>query len=303
MELRIDSITKEFKDKTAVNNFTTTLENGIYGLLGPNGSGKTTLMRMLADVVKPTKGAIYVDGKDKDILDDDYRDLVGYLPQDIGFYKNFTAKKHLAYIAALKGIDLSIPEGKITAIIGQTGSGKSTLVQHLNGLLIPTAGTLDICGFHIQPLLKIKDVKQLRKEVGLVFQFPEYQLFEETIAKDIAFGPKNFGTSEEDATQLVKKVLPVVGLDENYLDRSPFDLSGGQKRRVAIAGILVLNPKVLVLDEPTAGLDPQGAQEMMTLFMNLNKKEGKTVLLVTHDMEHVMNYCDHVIVLSHGEAS
>ena len=146
--------------------------------------------------------------------------------------------------AALKGIDLSIPEGKVTAIIGQTGSGKSTLVQHLNGLLIPTAGTLDICGFHIQPLLKIKDVKQLRKEVGLVFQFPEYQLFEETIAKDIAFGPKNFGTSEEDASQLVKKVLPVVGLDESYLDRSPFDLSGGQKRRVAIAGILVLNPKV-----------------------------------------------------------
>lgn len=205
--------------------------------------------------------------------------------------------------AALKGIDLSILEGKVTAIIGQTGSGKSTLVQHLNGLLIPTAGTLDICGFHIQPLLKIKDVKQLRKEVGLVFQFPEYQLFEETIAKDIAFGPKNFGTSEEDASQLVKKVLPVVGLDESYLDRSPFDLSGGQKRRVAIAGILVLNPKVLVLDEPTAGLDPQGAQEMMTLFMNLNKKEGKTVLLVTHDMEHVMNYCDHVIVLSHGEVT
>ena len=177
------------------------------------------------------------------------------------------------------------------------------MVQHLNGLLIPTAGTLDICGFHIQPLLKIKDVKQLRKEVGLVFQFPEYQLFEETIGKDIAFGPKNFGTSEEDASQLVKKVLPVVGLDESYLDRSPFDLSGGQKRRVAIAGILVLNPKVLVLDEPTAGLDPQGAQEMMTLFMNLNKKEGKTVLLVTHDMEHVMNYCDHVIVLSYGEVT
>lgn len=203
--------------------------------------------------------------------------------------------------AALKGINLSIPEGKVTAIIGQTGSGKSTLVQHLNGLLIPSAGTLDICGFHIQPLLKIKDVKQLRKEVGLVFQFPEYQLFEETIEKDIAFGPKNFGTPEIEANELVKKILPIVGLDESYLDRSPFDLSGGQKRRVAIAGILVLNPKVLVLDEPTAGLDPQGAQEMMTLFMNLNKKEGKTVLLVTHDMEHVMKYCDHVIVMSDGQ--
>lgn len=203
--------------------------------------------------------------------------------------------------AALKGIDLSIPEGKVTAIIGQTGSGKSTLVQHLNGLLIPSAGTLDVCGYHIQPLLKIKDVKQLRKEVGLVFQFPEYQLFEETIEKDIAFGPKNFGTSEEDANQLVKEVLPVVGLDESYLERSPFELSGGQKRRVAIAGILVLDPKVLVLDEPTAGLDPQGAKEMMTLFMDLNRKKNKTVLLVTHDMEHVMNYCNHVIVLDHGK--
>lgn len=202
--------------------------------------------------------------------------------------------------AALKGINLEIPEGKVTAIIGQTGSGKSTLVQHLNGLLIPTAGTLDICGYHIQPLLKIKDVKQLRKEVGLVFQFPEYQLFEETIEKDIAFGPKNFGVEEGDASQLVRDILPVVGLDESYLDRSPFELSGGQKRRVAIAGILVLDPKVLVLDEPTAGLDPQGAKEMMTLFMRLNREQNKTVLLVTHDMEHVMNYCDYVIVLDHG---
>lgn len=203
--------------------------------------------------------------------------------------------------SALHGIDLSIPEGKVTAIIGQTGSGKSTLVQHLNGLLIPSAGTLDICGFHIQPLLKIKDVKALRKEVGLVFQFPEYQLFEETIEKDIAFGPKNFGVEEEKANELVKKILPMVGLDESYLQRSPFELSGGQKRRVAIAGILVLDPKVLVLDEPTAGLDPQGAKEMMSLFMDLNRTHNKTILLVSHDMEHVMRYCDHVIVLDHGK--
>lgn len=203
--------------------------------------------------------------------------------------------------SALHGIDLSIPEGKVTAIIGQTGSGKSTLVQHLNGLLIPSAGTLDICGFHIQPLLKIKDVKALRKEVGLVFQFPEYQLFEETIEKDIAFGPKNFGVEEEKAIELVKKILPMVGLDESYLQRSPFELSGGQKRRVAIAGILVLDPKVLVLDEPTAGLDPQGAKEMMSLFMDLNRTHNKTILLVSHDMEHVMRYCDHVIVLDHGK--
>ncbi|MCF0106712.1 MAG: energy-coupling factor transporter ATPase [Holdemanella sp.] len=203
--------------------------------------------------------------------------------------------------AALKGIDLTIPEGKVTAIIGQTGSGKSTLVQHLNGLLIPTAGSLEVCGFHIQPLLKIKDVKKLRKEVGLVFQFPEYQLFEETIEKDIAFGPKNFGVSEQEANALVKKILPLVGLDESFLVRSPFELSGGQKRRVAIAGILILDPKVLVLDEPAAGLDPQGAKEMMSLFMRLNREEGKTVLLVSHDMEHVMKYCDHVIVLDHGK--
>ena len=202
---------------------------------------------------------------------------------------------------ALKDVTVQIPEGKVTAIIGQTGSGKSTFVQHLNGLLIPTGGELEVAGFHIQPLLKIKDVKQLRKEVGLVFQFPEYQLFEETIGKDIAFGPKNFGSSEEDALEMVKKVLPVVGLDESYLERSPFDLSGGQKRRVAIAGILVLDPKVLVLDEPTAGLDPQGAKEMMSLFMHLNKDQNKTVLLVTHDMEHVMDYCDHVIVMDHGQ--
>ncbi|MBB5183940.1 energy-coupling factor transporter ATPase [Catenisphaera adipataccumulans] len=203
--------------------------------------------------------------------------------------------------AALKGIDLSIPEHEVTAIIGQTGSGKSTLVQHLNGLLIPSAGTLDICGFHIQPLLKIKDVKELRRKVGLVFQFPEYQLFEETIEKDIAFGPKNFGTEEAEANELVKKVLPLVGLDESYLNRSPFELSGGQKRRVAIAGILVLQPEILVLDEPTAGLDPKGAKEMMSLFARLNKEQNITVLLVTHDMEHVMRYCQNVIVLDHGK--
>ena len=186
-------------------------------------------------------------------------------------YNKGTPFEHVA----LKGIDLTIPEGKVTAIIGQTGSGKSTLVQHLNGLLMPTGGFLDICGYHIQPLLKIKDIKELRKKVGLVFQFPEYQLFEETIEKDIAFGPKNFGTSEEEANALVRKVLPLVGLDESYLDRSPF--------------------------EPTAGLDPQGATEMMSLFMKLNCEMNKTVLLVTHDMDHVMNYCDHVIVLDHGK--
>lgn len=202
---------------------------------------------------------------------------------------------------ALKGINLSIPEGKVTAIIGRTGSGKSTLVQHLNGLLKPTAGSIDIAGYHMDASTKLKDVKNLRKKVGLVFQFPEYQLFEETIGKDIAFGPKNFGASEEEAMEAARGIIGRVGLDESYLERSPFELSGGQKRRVAIAGILVLDPQVLVLDEPAAGLDPQGAKEMMDLFMRLNKEEGKTILLVSHDMEHVMQYADEVIVLEDGQ--
>ena len=202
--------------------------------------------------------------------------------------------------AALKGINLEIPEGKVTAIIGQTGSGKSTLVQHLNGLLIPTAGTLDICGYHIQPLLKIKDVKQLRKEVGLVFQFPEYQLFEETILKDVAFGPKNFGISESEAVIKAKEALKLVGIDESYYERSPLDLSGGQKRRVAIAGILAMEPNVIVLDEPTAGLDPKGAKEMIELFYDLNKKLHKTIILVSHDNEVVYSFADEVVLLEEG---
>ncbi len=202
--------------------------------------------------------------------------------------------------AALKDIDLDIPEGKVTAIIGETGSGKSTLVQHLNALLLPTSGELEVCGKLIRAGEKPKNLKELRKNVGLVFQFPEYQLFEETIEKDIAFGPKNFGADEESAAQTVRKVLPLVGLGEEYLSRSPFELSGGQKRRVAIAGILAMDPGVLVLDEPTAGLDPQGAREMMELFVRMNEEFHKTVLLVTHDMEHVLKYCDHVIVVRNG---
>ena len=145
-----------------------------------------------------------------------------------------------------------------------------------------------------------KNLKELRRLVGLVFQFPEYQLFEETIEKDISFGPKNFGVSAEEAAQRAKEVLKVVGLDESYLQRSPFDLSGGQKRRIAIAGILAMNPDVLVLDEPTAGLDPQGASDMMRLFVDMNKKYGKTVLIVTHDMEHVLQYCEEVVVVQDG---
>ena len=147
---------------------------------------------------------------------------------------------------------------------------------------------------------KPKHLKELRRQVGLVFQFPEYQLFEETIEKDISFGPKNFGVSAEAAAQRAREVLQVVGLDDSYLQRSPFDLSGGQKRRIAIAGILAMDPDVLVLDEPTAGLDPQGARDMMQLFVDMNKKYGKTVLIVTHDMEHVLQYCEEVVVVQDG---
>lgn len=203
--------------------------------------------------------------------------------------------------AALHEIDLDIKEGVFTAVIGETGSGKSTLVQHLNALLLPTSGSVEIDEFSVTPdKKKNKNLKQLRKKVGLVFQFPEYQLFEETILKDVCFGPKNFGMREEDAIKRAKEVLNIVGLDESYLERSPFDLSGGQKRRVAIAGILAADPDILVLDEPTAGLDPQGAYEMMQLFQTLNKKHKKTIIMVTHDMEHVMNYCKEVIVLKDG---
>lgn len=198
---------------------------------------------------------------------------------------------------ALDEIELNIEEGKITAIIGETGSGKSTLVQHLNALLLPTGGALTVLDRTINASEKPKQLKELRKRVGLVFQFPEYQLFEETIAKDIAFGPKNFGASEEEALARAKEVISVVGLDESYLERSPFELSGGQKRRVAIAGILAMDPEVLVLDEPAAGLDPQGAKDMMQLFVRLNKEFHKTVLIVTHDMEHVLQYCEQVVVV------
>ncbi|MEF9967363.1 MAG: energy-coupling factor transporter ATPase [Longicatena sp.] len=203
--------------------------------------------------------------------------------------------------AALVDVDLDITEGKMTAVIGSTGSGKTTLVQHLNALLLPTKGKITIFDRVIEAGVQPKKLKSLRKEVGLVFQFPEYQLFEETILKDIIFGPKNFGVSEEEAIKKAREVLKLVDLDESYLDKSPLDLSGGQKRRVAIAGILAMDPKVLVLDEPTAGLDPQGSIQMMNLFKRLNKEFGKTILIVTHDMEHVLNYCDDVVVVRDGK--
>lgn len=201
---------------------------------------------------------------------------------------------------ALKNVNLDIQEGSFTAIIGQTGSGKSTFIQHINALLLPTDGQITIDKYTISSKEKPEKLKQLRKKSGLVFQFPEYQLFEETIEKDIIFGPVNFGISEDDAKQIAKEVIKIVGLDETYLNKSPFDLSGGQKRRVAIAGILALDPDILILDEPTAGLDPQGANEMMNLFKKINKF-GKTIILVTHDMNHVLQYCDEVVVMNHGK--
>ena len=200
---------------------------------------------------------------------------------------------------ALKGINLNIPKGSFTALIGHTGSGKSTLIQHINGLLIPTQGEVCIDDYIITPNNKQK-LKPLRKKAGLVFQFPEYQLFEETIEKDIIFGPMNFGVDEETTKKIAREMLVKVGLDESYLERSPFELSGGQKRRVAIAGILAMEPDILVLDEPTAGLDPQGTKEMMHLFKDF-QQTGKSVIMVTHDMNQVLEYCDHAIVMNHGK--
>ena len=200
---------------------------------------------------------------------------------------------------ALKGIDLNIKTGSMTALIGHTGSGKSTLIQHINALLLPTAGEIKIDDILITATEKPETLKPLRKKAGLVFQFPEYQLFEETILKDIIFGPKNFGVNEEEAIEIAKETLELVGLDESYLEKSPFDLSGGQKRRVAIAGILAMNPDILILDEPTAGLDPQGAKEMLNLFQKINQ-QGKTVILVSHDMNQVLEYCDDVVVMNKG---
>ena len=210
----------------------------------------------------------------------------------------YSADTPFAY-HALKGVNLNIKKGSMTAIIGHTGSGKSTLIQHINALLLPTSGQVQIEDILITATNKPSSLKPLRKKAGLVFQFPEYQLFEETILKDIIFGPKNFGVSEEEAIKIAKDMIQLVGLDESYLERSPFDLSGGQKRRIAIAGILAMNPDILILDEPTAGLDPQGAKEMLQLFKKVNQ-EGKTVILVSHDMNQVLEYCDDVVVMNHG---
>src|SRR5699024_1336544 len=181
------------------------------------------------------------------------------------------------------------------------GSGKSTLIQHLNGLTIPTEGTVEVGSFTLTKEKKEKDIKLLRSKVGAVFQYPEHQLFEETVAKDIAFGPMNFGVSETEINQRIQEVIPKVGLPEALLERSPFELSGGQMRRVAIAGVLATQPEVFVLDEPTAGLDPRGQKEIMNMFYELHQTEKVTTILVTHSMEDALKYADHIIIMNKGE--
>ena len=200
---------------------------------------------------------------------------------------------------ALSDVSLTIEDGSYTALIGHTGSGKSTILQLLDGLLVPSQGSVRVFDTLITSTSKNKDIRQIRKQVGLVFQFAENQIFEETVLKDVAFGPQNFGVSEEDAEQIAREKLALVGIDESLFDRSPFELSGGQMRRVAIAGILAMEPAILVLDEPTAGLDPLGRKELMNLFKKLHQL-GMTIVLVTHLMDDVAEYANQVYVMEKG---
>jgi energy-coupling factor transport system ATP-binding protein len=201
---------------------------------------------------------------------------------------------------ALNNINLEINEGDFIGLLGHTGSGKSTLIQHLNGLIKPTSGSIIVDGVDITE--KGADLKSIRQKVGLVFQYPEYQLFEETVYKDIAFGPKNLGLDDSEIDSRVKKAMELVGLDFDSLkDRSPFELSGGQKRRVAIAGVLAMEPKVLILDEPTAGLDPRGRDEILGEIKDLYNKGNITIILVSHSMEDVARLVNKIVVMHKGE--
>jgi len=202
-------------------------------------------------------------------------------------------------IKALNSINITIPHGMITGLIGHTGSGKSTLVQMFNGLLKPDEGRVLIDGKDIWE--KSKDIRGVRFRVGLVMQYPEYQLFEETIYKDIAFGPKNMGIPEAELRERVEEAADFAGLERELLDRSPFDLSGGQKRRAAIAGIIAMRPEVLVLDEPAAGLDPRGRDQIFANIVEYQRKSGSTVVIVSHSMEDMARLCDNLIVMAGGE--
>ena len=199
---------------------------------------------------------------------------------------------------AISDISFQVSQGEFVCIIGHTGSGKSTLIQHIDGLITPTVGDVIVDGLNTKEKKTILDI---RKKVGLVFQYPEYQLFEETVAKDIAFGCKNLGYDEDKQIESVKKAMDMVGLAyDEFGEVSPFDLSGGQKRRVAIAGVLAMEPQTVILDEPTSGLDPKSAREMLNLIKNMNKT-GITVIMVTHDMDDVYEYGDRAIVINNGK--
>jgi energy-coupling factor transport system ATP-binding protein len=200
---------------------------------------------------------------------------------------------------AVKDVNIEIEEGELVGIIGHTGSGKSTLIQHLNGLIKPTSGKIFIDGVDIHDKdIKLRDV---RFKVGLVFQYPEYQIFEETVYKDIAFGPTNMGLDEGEIDKRVRETAKLVGIDDSLLNKSPFELSGGQKRRVAIAGVMAMRPKVLILDEPTAGLDPRGREMILGQIKHYHEETGSTVLLVSHSMEDVARFAQKILVMNKGE--
>ncbi len=199
---------------------------------------------------------------------------------------------------ALDHVDISLYPGEFLGLIGHTGSGKSTLIQHLNGLLKPTGGEILFDG---ESIWKSKAfTRSIRFQVGLVFQYPEYQLFEETVFKDVAFGPKNMGLSQEEITRRVEEATGFVGIPKSYLDKSPFDLSGGQKRRVAIAGVIAMEPKVLILDEPTAGLDPKARATVLENILTYQREKNATIIMVSHSMEEMAAYADRIVVMNHG---
>ncbi|SHI27178.1 energy-coupling factor transport system ATP-binding protein [Butyrivibrio fibrisolvens DSM 3071] len=210
----------------------------------------------------------------------------------------YDADTEMAHVA-LKDVTLEIGGGEFIGLIGHTGSGKSTLVTHLNGLVKPTSGQVLFDGQDINE--KDYDRKKLRSKVGLVFQYPEHQLFETDVLADVCFGPKNLGLSKDEVEKRAYEALRLVGLSDEYYKQSPFDLSGGQKRRVAIAGVIAMEPEILVLDEPTAGLDPKGKNEILDLLKKLHKEKGITIVLVSHSMEDVANYVDRIIVMDHGQ--
>lgn len=213
----------------------------------------------------------------------------------------YTYSPETAYeIHALKNINLVIPDGQFMGIIGHTGSGKSTLIQHFNALIRPTSGTILYNGEDIWE--EKYDRRKLRSEVGLVFQYPEHQLFESDVLSDVCFGPMNQGLSREEAEKEARKALAHVGFKEEYFSKSPFELSGGQKKRVAIAGVLAMNPKILILDEPTAGLDPKGRDDILDQIQLLHKMRGITIVLVSHSMEDIAKYVERLVVMNHGEA-